>query len=239
MVAIIRLSFEDFCKEHSVITACMPAHSSHILQPFNVSCFSPLKASYGKQVENQMRLGINHIDKEEFLLLYHRAHIEALSTKNIQNGFVATGLVPFNPERVLSTLHPIIRTPSPVPTEESIWESKTPKTLTEIGRQAKHIQDSVVHAQNNPIHHLIQPSSSCWKALNAWYKSVQSCRLRTPHSELKTTAKNASELNVVPRLQRVVPYLFVRARIWCMSESWRLNFRLKFDKVILVPPTIE
>lgn len=135
--------FEEFCRENSIITACMPPHSSHLLQPLDVGCFSPLKASYGRQVENQMRLGINHVDKEDFLGLYLTAHREALSKANIQSGFAATGLVPYNPERVLSTLS-LVRTPSPALTAatgstESTWVAKTPHTMKEIKRQVKYM----------------------------------------------------------------------------------------------------
>ena len=47
--------FEVYCKEHKIVTLCMPAHSSHILQPLNVGCFSPLKQAYGRQIEEMMR----------------------------------------------------------------------------------------------------------------------------------------------------------------------------------------
>ena len=33
--------FELYCKEKNIITLCMPPHSSHILQPLDVGCFSP------------------------------------------------------------------------------------------------------------------------------------------------------------------------------------------------------
>jgi hypothetical protein len=132
--------FEEFCRQNRIITACMPAHSSHILQPLDVGCFGPLKTSYGKLVEGQMRLGVNHIDKDEFLRHYPSAHVQAITEKTIRAGFAATGLVPFDPDRVLSTLSPIVRTPSPVPTEESVWESKTPRTIKEIKRQGQYIQ---------------------------------------------------------------------------------------------------
>lgn len=97
--------------------------------------------SYDKQVEDQMRLSINHINKEEFLLLYFRTHIKAITKKSIRSGFAATGLVPFDQKRVLSTLDLVVRTPSPVPTEESVWESKTPRNLTKVKCQAKYIPD--------------------------------------------------------------------------------------------------
>ena len=132
--------FEEFCRDHSIKTLCMPAHSSHILQPLDVGCFSPLKTAYGRQVEGLMRLGVNHISKEEFLTAYLRAHKASFTTNNIQAGFAATGLVPYDPERVLSNLSPVIRTPSPVPSAESHWESKTPRNLTEVARQATHIR---------------------------------------------------------------------------------------------------
>ena len=98
----------------------MPAHSSHILQPLDVGCFGPLKTAYGRQIEGLMRLGVNHISKEEFLTAYLVAHKASFTTSNIQAGFAATGLVPDDPDRVLSNLNPVVRTPSPVPSAESL-----------------------------------------------------------------------------------------------------------------------
>jgi hypothetical protein len=92
----------------------MPAYTSHILQPLDVSCFSPLKKVYGSQIENKMRLSINHITKEEFLPTFFTAHQQTMTVENITSGFRATGLAPFDPERVLEKLGPVIEaTPSP------------------------------------------------------------------------------------------------------------------------------
>jgi hypothetical protein len=92
----------------------MPAYTSHILQPLDVSCFSPLKKVYGSQIENKMRLGINHITKEEFLPAFFAAYQQTITVENITSGFRATGLAPFDPERVLEKLGPVIEaTPSP------------------------------------------------------------------------------------------------------------------------------
>ena len=126
--------FEEFCKQHSILTLCLPSHSSHLLQPLDVSCFGPLKASYGKEVEKKMRLGVNHITKEEFLEVYYRAHTAAMSARSIQSGFWATGLVPYEPDQVLARLNPVVWTSSPVHTDGSEWTSKTPHNLTEMKR---------------------------------------------------------------------------------------------------------
>jgi hypothetical protein len=82
----------------------MPAHSSHILQLLDVTCFSALKRSYGKLVKHQMGLGVNHVDKVDFLLLYQHARAETITSSNACSGFAAMGIVPFNPDRVLSGL---------------------------------------------------------------------------------------------------------------------------------------
>jgi len=86
----------------------MPTHTSHILQPLDVSCFGPLKKAYGSQIENKLRLGINHINKEEFIPAFLAAHQQAITTGNITSGFKATGLVLFDPDEVLSQLEPVI-----------------------------------------------------------------------------------------------------------------------------------
>jgi hypothetical protein len=129
--------FRDFCLQNYILTLCMPAHTSHILQPLDVSCFGPLKKAYGSQIENKMRLGINHITKEEFLPTFHTAHRQVMTMENITSGFKATGLAPFDPQIVLDDLGPVIQaTPSPRSSQVS-WDPKTPKTLPEIKRQSE------------------------------------------------------------------------------------------------------
>ena len=60
-----------------------------------------------------MQLGINHMDKIDFVLAYPQAHSEAFKESNIQSGFMATGLVPYNPQCMLSTLQIQFKTPTP------------------------------------------------------------------------------------------------------------------------------
>ena len=97
--------FNQFCLDHQIVVLCMPAHSSHLLQPLDVGCFSVLKQSYGRLVEQLMGSGVNHIDKRDFLPLYRQARQAALHRDNIQEGFAATSLVPYSPDRVLVQLH--------------------------------------------------------------------------------------------------------------------------------------
>jgi hypothetical protein len=62
-----------------------------------------------------MRLSINHINKQDFLIIYLKARTESQSTTNIISSFRATGLVPYDPDQVLSRLNILFRTPTPPP----------------------------------------------------------------------------------------------------------------------------
>ncbi len=145
--------FEQFCAQNDIIPLCMPAHSSHLLQPLDVGCFSTLKSSYGQEVASSIRLGINHVDKQEFLSLYQPARTQALSSNNIRSGFAATGLVPFDPNRVLSQLHIQLRTPSPPIADKAIptaWVNETPHTLHELQLQADAIKGYIQRRTTSP-----------------------------------------------------------------------------------------
>ncbi|KAF2176049.1 DDE-domain-containing protein [Zopfia rhizophila CBS 207.26] len=77
------LAFTEYCKENKIITLCMPAHSSHILQPLDVGCFWPLKRAYGCQVEKLMRNRFNHITKLEFLPAFRDAFNASITESNV------------------------------------------------------------------------------------------------------------------------------------------------------------
>jgi hypothetical protein len=131
----INPEFDQFCLDHKIIIVCMPAHSSHLLQPLDVGCFSALKQAYGRGVEQLMGRGVNHIDKCEFLLLYKQARQAALHQNNIQAGFAATSLVPYSPDRVLSQLHAEYQTPPPRPQSNASWAAETPHNIAELQKQ--------------------------------------------------------------------------------------------------------
>jgi hypothetical protein len=136
----------------------MPPHSSHILQPLDVGCFGPLKAAYGKQIESLMRANITHIAKEDFLPAFCAAHYVAMTARNIQGGFRGAGLVPFDPESVISRLDLRIQTPTPSnsrPGTSHTWISKTPNNPIEASSQSAFIKKRISQHQNSSPTHII------------------------------------------------------------------------------------
>ena len=143
------LEFTTYCKENNIVILCMPAHSSHLLQPLDVGVFSPLKKAYGRQVEKLMRNRINHITKLEFLPIFRAAYFEAITESNARGGFRGVGLVPFDPNVVISTLDVRICTPPPTITTEVLWESKTPTTHAEFASQSKFVKSKLGSSPNS------------------------------------------------------------------------------------------
>ena len=88
------------CYEEDIYLTYLPAHSSHVLQPLDLSVFGPMKTLY----QHQLAL-LGHIDediestphnKQRFLSCYKAARETALQPRTVRSGWVATGLWPVN-----------------------------------------------------------------------------------------------------------------------------------------------
>ncbi|OBS16264.1 hypothetical protein FPOA_27625 [Fusarium poae] len=146
--------FEIYCEEHNIITLCMPPHSSHLLQPLDVGCFGLLKKAYGREIEHLIRSSITHISKTEFFPAFYAAFQATMTEKNIKGGFKGAGLVPFDPESVVSKLDVQLRTPTPAEEEASQaqpWTSKTPTTAIEAQSQSEYLERRIRrHKSSSP-----------------------------------------------------------------------------------------
>lgn len=137
------IEFERYCQDNKIVTLCMPPHSSHLLQPLDVGCFGLLKKAYGREIEHLIRCSITYVSKTEFFPAFHAAYDATMTEKNIKSAFKGAGLVPLDPETVVSKLDVQLRTPTPVAevAEPSTpWVSKTPKTVLEAGSQSEYLE---------------------------------------------------------------------------------------------------
>jgi hypothetical protein len=104
--------FKDYCLKNKILTICMPPHSSHILQPLDVVCFSLLELKYSQRVRDLARRRVFYINKEGFLLAFRDAFFDVFTEANCRKAFEALGLVPINAQVVLDRLEVRLRTPS-------------------------------------------------------------------------------------------------------------------------------
>ena len=147
------VAFREYCKENNIILLGLPPHSSHLTQPLDIGCFSSLKRSYSRQIENFIKAHITHITKIEFFQAFKTAYTEAISISNRKAGFRGAGLIPFDPEAVLSKLDIRIRTPSnrSTSTDPGIWQSQTPHNPTEALSQSTLVKSRIAqHLSSSP-----------------------------------------------------------------------------------------
>jgi len=87
----------DECHRNKILCIYLPPHTSHVLQPLDVSVFSPLKAGYRKAIQPMTNFENAPLaDKYLFLQAYTEARRNTLTERTVRNGFRATGIWPIN-----------------------------------------------------------------------------------------------------------------------------------------------
>ena len=167
--------FETYCKDHNIITLCLPAHSSHITQALDVGCFGPLKRAYGREINAFVKAHINHISKVEFLIAFKAAYKASMTESNIKAGFRGAGLVPFDPQAVISKLDVKLRTPTPPnpphPDHDS-WTSQTPTNATEALSQSKFVATRIAKHQGSSPTRIFEAVGQMAKGMTTLAHSV-------------------------------------------------------------------
>jgi hypothetical protein len=105
------VDFLTFCFTHRIYLLRLPLHTSHLTQPLDVGCFSPLKQAYRRLVKEECDKGIKTISKRLFMYLYKKARDDAFSSRNITQAWKGAGLFSLDPEWVISVAIPRPSTP--------------------------------------------------------------------------------------------------------------------------------
>ena len=146
-----------------------------------------------------MRLGINHIDKLDFLEAYPSARIETFKPETIKNSFAAAGLVPFYPNRVISKLDIYLRTPTPLLYEDSEWEPRTPANYIQLQKQASSIKALLKQRSKSPPSPL---NSAITQVIKACQITMQSAALLEKEvSDLRIANQKQKQKQTISRRQ--------------------------------------
>ena len=100
----ITMEFCQYALAHNIHIMCLPAHSTHLLQPLDVGIFGPLQHYYGKAADTHMRDTRTGIKKGTFWTFYRYARVNTFLPKTIASAFRATGVHPFNLDKVLTMI---------------------------------------------------------------------------------------------------------------------------------------
>jgi hypothetical protein len=111
-----------------------------------------LKRSYSLQIEHFIKAHINHISKVEFFIAFKAAYKQSITVQNSQAGFRGAGLVPYDPEVVISRLDVNLQavTPPRRPLiDEDLWVSQTPHNPTEALSQTTLVKSRIARHQGS------------------------------------------------------------------------------------------
>jgi 4-hydroxybenzoate polyprenyltransferase len=90
------------CFRNNIYLLFLPPHSSHVLQPLDLSIFSLLMNAYRKELGYlTLYTDSTPIGKRNFLRCYSKARKSSLTAVNIKSGWKATGLWPVNSAKPL------------------------------------------------------------------------------------------------------------------------------------------
>ena len=124
------LRFCEYVWDNKVILLSYPGHSTHLLQPLNVGLFSPLQKAYGDAVAAHMKETRTGLTKGAFWGFYCAAQAKTYTPSNIKSAWRATGIVPYNPDVVLTKLpgyKPPCRAAPKVPTTPTLSSFYRPR----------------------------------------------------------------------------------------------------------------
>ena len=100
----VNINFLQYCIDNRVIPICLPPHTSHRLQPLDVSVFSPYKHAYRMELQQGFENHEVGVSKRNFYEIVSNARLKALTSENIRSGFWSSEMIPSDGETILQQL---------------------------------------------------------------------------------------------------------------------------------------
>lgn len=94
----ISLAIHEYCKTNHIHMLSLPPHTSHRMQPLDVSFFGPFKAAYKRECDFFMKSHLaERITPYDLASLVKKAFSDVATISKGEAGFKATGIFPLNP----------------------------------------------------------------------------------------------------------------------------------------------
>ena len=126
--------FFEYAQSKHIELFRLPAHSTHLTQPLDVGWFQPFKHYHAEAIDKAIRAGGGEFNKIDFLSIFQDMRLKTFTKSTILAAFRNTGLVPYNPNVVISKIEAQSRqrptTPPPPPSAPLL--ARTSRTSTEV-----------------------------------------------------------------------------------------------------------
>ncbi|KAJ8303360.1 LOW QUALITY PROTEIN: hypothetical protein KUTeg_019756 [Tegillarca granosa] len=119
----VAMGIIDWARKENIVLFVLPPHTSHILQPLDVSVFGPFEVAWHSACYSHLRdTGGNIITRYDVCKIACSVYTKTLTPSNIQSAFKKSGIYPFDPSIIPDTaLAPALSFPvEVVPTAENV-----------------------------------------------------------------------------------------------------------------------
>ncbi|XP_046683563.1 MFS-type transporter clz9-like [Homalodisca vitripennis] len=87
------------CKDNNILVVTIPPHTSHRLQPLDVTFYSSLKAAFARECDSFMKVyAFTKITPYDIASLFNKAYIRVANIEKGVSGFDKTGIFPLDTE---------------------------------------------------------------------------------------------------------------------------------------------
>ena len=160
----------EYPLDHRIVPYCLPPYSTHLMQPLDIACFTPLGRAYRTALQGFIyEYPGQAFGKQEFWECVCIARDQALTKANILSGFEASGIWPLCLEKVSDryqdlkeeTAKPTPSTPFKIDSmrEEALNLNMTPHSREILQKSLGYLASKVVQ------YRVIEPNSSGVKEL--------------------------------------------------------------------------
>ena len=100
----LTIEFMDICWDNKIVPFKLIAHSTHLLQPYDVGFFQPMKQYHQNILAEQIRFGGSDYSRRDFLDTYNEISLRTKKKHTIKHAWEKAGLWPFKPHIVLNKM---------------------------------------------------------------------------------------------------------------------------------------
>jgi hypothetical protein len=100
----LTIEFIDYCWDHKILPFKLIAHTTYLLQPYDVGFFQPMKQHHQNILAEQVRFGRSDYTKNDFLDAYNEISLCTKKAHTIKHAFAKAGLWLFNPSIILNKI---------------------------------------------------------------------------------------------------------------------------------------
>lgn len=146
----------EFCRENHIHMLSIPPHTSHKIQPLDVSFFGPLKRALNKECDKFMRASTyKKITPYDVASIFYGAYMSVATIEKGVSGFRSTGIFPVNPDTFKEEdffsgqdLPVVIEDPNNPDSENQEQEGEMLITEAEEDIQANAAKECVINAED-------------------------------------------------------------------------------------------